>query len=96
MNSESGWKVACGYKLHRHRWADETLLFHEGSGDTHLFGHFEVQVLDYLQDHTATLPEIMSFITTGSGEEADDEFFFYIERVVTQLERLGVIERVRA
>lgn len=92
MNDEARWRVISGFRLHRRSWEDGTVVFHEGSGDTHMLGEIETQALAYLEEHSASVAGLVDALSRF-GNQAGDDFFHYIERVIVQLERLGIIER---
>ncbi len=95
MTTARRWTAVSGFDLHWCSWGDESIVYNDGSGDTHLLSPVDAEALKSLQQAPANIPELAERIASALNIEADDEFFFYLETLLTQLEKLGLIERIR-
>ncbi|MFP5392412.1 MAG: hypothetical protein ACLGI6_12860 [Gammaproteobacteria bacterium] len=71
------WRIAPGQALRRHSWQDETVIYNDLSGATHLIGAAANAVLDALRDDPASL--------AGEASAALDE-------ILEELAALALIE----
>mgnify|MGYP001281173981 CR=1 FL=1 len=75
------WTISGNPSLRIRQWADEYVVYHEQSGDTHLFDQSGVAILDYLKTHTADTDAIILHIAAVAGINID----------VSQLQELSLI-----
>jgi len=90
----SRWQVPRRFELHWRSWGEEYLVFHGGSGDTHLLGEMEAQILKRLQQTPAHIPELVTELGSALTTDDDDEPYFFVESVLEALEKLALVERV--
>jgi PqqD family protein of HPr-rel-A system len=72
-------------------WTDEILVYNVQSGNTHVLNPMAAQVLDSLQRHPGTVPQVSQKIAADSGVELDDELVSHVERLVADLDELGLV-----
>jgi PqqD family protein of HPr-rel-A system len=86
------WGWVSGFALHWRSWDSETVVYHEGSGETHLLGPIESAVLARVHHQAATRAELAAhleaLLETGSIPELAD----YVGKLLNQLMGLGLIE----
>jgi len=90
-----GWSALENATLYSRTWGDETLVYSEASGDTHLLGPVDATVLDFLQKGSATIPDLVAHIVERLGIEEDDELYFYVSELLDKLETLALAEHTR-
>jgi len=91
---QASWRAIPGFHLYWHSWDHEFVVYHSGSGDTHLLNLVAATILQRLQDQPAMLPELTEYTTSTLGIEADESFASSLEGLIKDLTRLGLIERV--
>lgn len=91
---QASWRTIPGFHLHWHSWNHEFVVYHTGSGDTHLLNLAAAAVLQRLQDRPAMLAELTEYATSRLGIEADEAFMHSMVDLVKDLTKLGLIERV--
>lgn len=96
MTEAERWQLIRGFDLHWRQWPeenpDEYILYHAGSGDTHLLNEAGAQVLKILQGRRLSLEEI----TTALADQLDEppgHLHATITELVAELDRLGIIEK---
>jgi len=91
---QAGWRAIRGFELYWHAWDNEFVVYHSGSGDTHLLNLLAATALQSLQQAPADLSELTAQIASRHGLEIDEDFQRSMEELVTELARLGLIEQV--
>ncbi len=86
------WKLLDADLLRWRWWGDQLVVFHAGSGDTHLLDALAGQVLDCLRRSPATLDELAEQLPPGSGLGSPDELRQALARVLDELSKHGLIE----
>lgn len=82
-----------GNALEMRGWDAEYVIFHAGSGDTHLINHGAQFILQCLRIGMAETNQLVDQLAQHSGCEADDDLRTLTRETLLDLERLGVIEQ---
>ncbi len=85
------WKPAAYHILQR-TWGGETVVYHSGSGGTHLIDAGAQAVLASLGEAPASAPELYDRLEMASAAESREQALSYVERILEALYRLGLIE----
>jgi PqqD family protein of HPr-rel-A system len=89
------WHLAA-HDLQWRGWDDQWIVYHAASGDTHLLSLVAGEVLQALQQtpsSVATLAEqVAASLKVSAGQE--EELFEQVERLLQELESLGLVEAV--
>jgi PqqD family protein of HPr-rel-A system len=89
------WRVPTGFSLHWQSWDDEFVVYHSGSGDTHLLDVVAAEALQSLQKKPANLSELARKVSASLEIKLDDKLSAYLERLLSDFHRLGLVERTR-
>ncbi|HEC15091.1 MAG TPA: HPr-rel-A system PqqD family peptide chaperone [Sedimenticola sp.] len=93
-DDHSTWRVNAGFELHWRSWGDEYVVYHSGSGHTHLLNHTAATALRILQQTPAALPELCERLASEAGVEAGGDLSGALEELLADFARQGLIERV--
>ena len=94
-NIRSIWRVPSGFGLHWQSWEDEFVVYNSGSGDTHLFDPIAAKALQSLDKEPASLSELEGRLAASLEIDPDSKLSAYLERLLSDFHRLGLIERVQ-
>lgn len=72
----------------------QSVVFHIPSADTHLLNPTAARVLQRLQSHPASSTALAEELALANGLEPDQELLEYMERLLTNLHELSLIEPV--
>jgi PqqD family protein of HPr-rel-A system len=72
-------------------WTDEHIVYNVSSGNTHVITPIAVKVLKFLQDIPSTRDQIAQHLVSENGIDLDDELVTYVERLVADLDKLGLV-----
>lgn len=89
------WKVNSGFPLQWQVWDDEFVVYNTGSGDTHMLDTLAAEVLQSLEKKTADLSELAGRVAASIEIEPDSKFSDYLEQLLSDLHKLGLIQRVQ-
>ena len=87
------WRLVPGFPLYRHSWDDEFVVYNTGSGDTHLLDPVAAKALQILEDGPVVLSELTGGVAASLEIEGDHRLLAYLERLLSDFRRLGLIER---
>lgn len=87
------WRSISG--LERREWDGEAVVYDDASGDTHKLAPFPTAILAILQAHPATAHELCDELAPLVDVEAAGSLLGHVSGALTELERLGLIDRVR-
>ncbi len=91
-NASIRWKITPDFELLWHEWDNEYVVYHSGSGDTHLLNFLAAHLLQYLTSHTASMSEIIAHLISACQLDVDDDFQDSIENMMKEFSRLGLVE----
>ena len=92
MKSDTRWQVLQGFEFLTHGFEDELVIYHTGSGHTHLLSSLQSEVFSYLQKQPSTLQDLTSYLITVFDINADSEFYAEIEKLLLSLYRFDIVE----
>ena len=92
---DARWKVNPKFPLQWQVWDDEFVVYNTGSGDTHLLDPVAAEVLQSLEKKTADLSELAGRVSASIEIEPDSKFSDYLEQLLSDLHKLGLIQRVQ-
>jgi PqqD family protein of HPr-rel-A system len=72
-------------------WADENIVYNVSSGNTHTISPIAAKVLRRLEDSPHTTHQIAQYLTSESDLDLDDELIAHVERVIEDLDELGLV-----
>jgi len=87
--------VPSGFSLHWQSWDDEFVVYNSGSGDTHLLDVVAAEALQSLERESANLLELARKVAASLEIKLDDKLSAYLERLVPDFHRLGLVERIK-
>lgn len=90
------WRIAPDFPIVSRRWDDECLVFHAGSGNTHLLNAVAGAVLTSLDTGPATPEQLVERVAEQLGYQVDAEFTAYVRQTSAELNGLELIEAVPA
>jgi len=88
------WRAITGFDLHWRCWDNECVVFHSGTGDTHLLNYLAAEALQALQENPHTLMELTVRAARVSGVASNEELSQSMAELLNNMYRLGLIERV--
>lgn len=83
-------------ELHFAHWGDDVVLFHEGSGFTHLVNSVGAMLLREVLVKPMTLDGAIESLAAAQNAQADEPFASQVAELIYRLETLGLIERITA
>lgn len=89
------WMAIPGFSLHWQSWDDEFVVYNSGSGDTHLLDPVAAEALQSLQKRPANLSELARNLAESLEIKPDDKLLTYLERLLSDFHRLGLVERIK-
>jgi len=92
LTTESHWGPICGSDLYWASWDSEEVLYHAGSGDTHLLDKHTALLLKRMQQSPATSSQLAQFFAEMLGIECDDHVLTRVEKTLECLLRLSLIQ----
>lgn len=94
-NKSAKWKVNPEFPLQWQVWDDEFVVYNTGSGDTHLLDTLAAEVLQSLEREPADLSELIDRVVASLKIEPDSKFSDYLEQLLYDFHKLGLIQRVQ-
>lgn len=94
MDYSVKWQAITDFDLLWHVWDDEHIVYHTGSGDTHLLSADAARVLQSLQQESANITDLEIKLASSINLPQDNQLLSYLETIMTELNKLGVIERI--
>jgi PqqD family protein of HPr-rel-A system len=73
-------------------WGEESIVFNESSGNTHLLNPTAAKILSIVQSQPSSAEEISLTIASESGLDADKKILDRVNAVLETLDNLGLIE----
>ena len=85
------WRVDQDTRLHYRQWGEDYVVYHEQSGDTHMFDQSGIEILSFLEKNTATTVEILAYLFDATGIEFEVD---QLQEMLANLSRHGLIQKV--
>lgn len=92
-STETHWQVVPDLELRWLEWDDEFIVYNTGSGDTHLLNTLATALIQYLQQASASLSQLIDYSVNTLGVTPDEDFEKNLKDLFAELERSGLIER---
>lgn len=92
--TQMGWFSDPAFPLSVRHWDDDYVVYHPGSGDTHLLDASRYLLLSQLGRQAAPAVVIAGRVSSQLGLPDDAEFTEKIETLLSDLYGLGLIEKV--
>ncbi len=87
------WRLITNSSLLRRSWGEgQEVVFHSGSGDTHLLNDVASELLYCLEEANLTCDELAERCAVRFDAEPDDGFKKHVAEIVGQFDELGLIE----
>jgi PqqD family protein of HPr-rel-A system len=93
LDDEPRWTTIQGFSLQWRSWGNEHLVFHPGSGDTHLLDSQSAQVLKEIQNRPMGNMELRQLIEKHSSVDQHTAQIC-LAQTLSRLFQLGLIERL--
>jgi len=87
------WRLIHGQTLQQRRWGDETVLYNDLSGDTHLLGETAICLLHALQVSAHDEAALVALVCARLQVGADDTAAHETALLLASLSELSLIER---
>ena len=87
------WRLIDGQTLQQRRWGDETVLYNDLSGDTHLLGATAICLLQALQASAHDEATLVALVCAQLQVDADDTVVHETALLLASLCTLSLIER---
>ena len=71
---------------------EETVVYNVASGNTHVIGPVAAQILRRLEQRPSTASQLAENIAFEFNVESDQEVVEHVERLVSNLEELGLVK----
>jgi PqqD family protein of HPr-rel-A system len=74
------------------RWADEPIVYNLASGNTHVISPIAAKILRQLEQQPSTASQLAENIASEFNVESDQEVVEQVERLITDLDELGLVK----
>jgi PqqD family protein of HPr-rel-A system len=96
--TSSTWKIPPRNELYWNSWDDEVIVYNNWSGDTHLLNSIAIEILNYFQQNgvcssIAVTEYVSQFVNL---DEDTGDLRLLIDEHISQLDKLGLIERTKS
>jgi PqqD family protein of HPr-rel-A system len=89
------WQLRAGQQLRMLAGNDESVIYNDYSGETHLLSAIAVSILQHLKAIPANLPSISTFLASEWEFESDEELRRTAHALLAELDGLSLIETCR-
>lgn len=89
---EAVWRLLPGQRLHSRTWEDESVVFNDLSGDTHLLGASALHLLHTLRAGAADLPALTATLQAEFDIDPDDDPATLVAELLDELRALALID----
>lgn len=93
MDKSTRWQISGQQKLLWQTWDNETVVFHTGSGDTHLLNPFTCELLKLLEKNALSLTELTVALVEHETQDENMDMIRHLDATLHELGYLGLIER---
>lgn len=87
------WRLTPGQRLRQRDFGDESVLYNDLSGDTHLLGGSAIHVLELLQQQATPSDVLLASLAAAIGCARDERFDAEAGVVLAQLAGYFLIEQ---
>ncbi|HHM06184.1 MAG TPA: HPr-rel-A system PqqD family peptide chaperone [Gammaproteobacteria bacterium] len=88
----SQWALSGGATLMFRSWEDETVVYHQQSGDTHALSAVGAECLRLLATAPRTLPDLVAAVAAACQIPPDAALTESVEKLVLELAGKGLLE----
>jgi PqqD family protein of HPr-rel-A system len=74
------------------QWGDELVVYDIESGNTHLISPVAAKILRRLDQQPSTLAQVAEYLTSEVDIDSDPELVQHIERLISDLDELGLVK----
>jgi len=89
------WQLRAGQQLRMLAGNDESVIYNDYSGETHLLSALAVSMLNQLEKTPATFSSISTFLASEWEFESDEELRQTMHAMLAELDGLSLIEACR-
>ncbi len=90
------WRVVGDFEFLSQQWDEEVVLFHSGTGNTHLLENNAYQLIRILQQSPANTAGLIQSLSIHLSPCDQAAFAAYVPRALAELRRLDIVEAVEA
>ena len=91
---QKSWRVRGDTRLYWRDWHDESIVFDELSGDTHLLDMVSAIGLRHLSQEWHTVESLASSLAENLGEPMDETIQHYTNQLIDILGQKGILESI--
>ena len=89
---DTKWIATDGYGLVWHAWSSDQVVYHRGSGDTHLLDTASSAMLRCITSRPLSVQELVAEVAAAVGVSPDDDFQIQVRRALIRFHNLGLAE----
>lgn len=90
--SHPRWRMPREFTVQLHSWGDESVAYHDGSGDTHLLGPVEAAAIRALQKSPADVDGLTQQVAMELGLPPDTDLSTHLTALIQEFRKLGLVE----
>ena len=90
--SHPRWRMSRAFSVQLHSWGDESVAYHDGSGDTHLLGPVEAATIRALQKSPADVDGLTRDVAVDLNLPEDAELATHLNALIREFHKLGLVE----
>lgn len=94
MSDHRYWQITSGFELYWRSWGNEYVVYHSGTGDTHLLNKLAASVLESLKQAPSDIPSLSKQLASSFGIALDDESRMAMAQLMKDMIKFGLIEEV--
>ena len=89
------WLAIPEITLYWYSWDNEFIVYNSASGDAHLLDQVSAETLKVLERESANLSKLVDMVSASLKIKPDGKLTVYLEKLLSQLAKLGLIECIR-
>lgn len=86
------WRIPKGSRLIWRSWDSEAVVYHTGSGNTHLLDELSADVLRLIEKQSQTFENLKTYLTSRQFSPSDGKVESWLEELIDKLHSLELIE----
>lgn len=86
------WRVSEDFVILWEEWGDDTIIYHSGSGQTHLLNEIAVYVLQFLQRGSASFSSLLVGLDENIEGGLNAGIRQHVRELLDRFELLGLVE----